>query len=245
MKKIMPRICLSLVALSLSFGVQAEFNDDLISHLRSLDNKILTRGKTLTDKKIADIWQRMDDDVLKALNSLDPKLRQKAKLASLNQAFHWKKIINTLHKGEEVDQIELGAVQVQFYTLAGKTILAEYYHGVGITPTSTFRTFQFNNLEKNYSLKDKMEDLLPERDDLENLQRMALQIQFIPKGVESIVTRFSSLHQEPPRGKRSNRSQIVWEYQNSHLKPIFWFPQVDWHMVDGELVESRGPGEAF
>ncbi|OGQ26095.1 MAG: hypothetical protein A3I75_01590 [Deltaproteobacteria bacterium RIFCSPLOWO2_02_FULL_50_16] len=236
---------LFLLEFFIAFPLSAQFDPSLISYLEDLDNKILMKGQTLTQEHIHDVWGRLDPYVIKALNELNTpeksKKSQKENQANLDKDFQWEKVTYTLKKGEEIDEIELGAVQINFYPLGSHEWLVVYYHGVGLQPTSTFHVFK-QNKQKIYELKETMEGLLPKREDLSNIERTALQVQFIPKPPESITTRFSTLHQLPAQGSRSNRSQIVWE-KEAGVKPVFWFPQVDWHTVEGQFTEGRGPGE--
>lgn len=40
--------------------------------------------------------------------------------------------------------------------------------------------------------------------------------------------------------KKSNRSQIVWEFDGAALRPVLWVPEVDRHVENGVEVPGRG-----
>ena len=238
--KTLLRWLMTLCLVFFSTPGEAQFSDGLLSHLLTLDHNVLTKGKTLSLKEVHDIWDRMDQETFTALNALDSKMKASDSEKKLNEAFQWKKIIEMDKKGEEIEEMELGAIEIKFFSLGNHEWLAQYYHGVGISPTSTFRIFKKD--KTGYQIKYKMEDVLPNKEPLAAIEQSALQIQILPKPPESVTVRFSTIHQGPARGSRSNRSQIVWEKERE-LKPVYWYPQVDWHTVEEKIVEGRGPGE--
>lgn len=187
----------------------------------------MMNGKKLTPDEENQCWKKLDEEVLSLLDSgKHPSLKVPLSV--------------TERKGEEEEVIELGSIEAQFYKLGeGKrgAWLVAFYNAMGDRHMGTFHLYQ--KVGDQLVRTAALEELKGPWDQRKILQS-AIQIQPLVGIVAGGRFYFSSFHSPTLKGANRNRSQIVWEFDGSTLKPTLWVPEVDWHSMNGELVQGRG-----
>lgn len=220
-----------LVVLSLpSLPLPSEaFSDGFKQYMTQLQTRVMYRGESFTPDEIKRAWGKFDEEIVSLLsqNKTEEALNKEAQATPLT--------FMDQKKGE-VELVELGTIEARFYKL-GPAWLVSLNNGMTVGPSNTFHIYD--------NVRDKADGKFTRTAAFEEtagpwgqdqLLTMGMQIQLLKAGKKG--SEFASFH-KPYRAK-SNRCQIVWKYDGSSLKPVFWIPEVDWHTVDGQQVAGRG-----
>lgn len=227
-----------VVLLGVSTHAHAEFSDQVLKSVRSLQEEILLMSRrNINAADAASLWAVFDQDVLRTFNgSLIPLTA-----ATLNQQYGLTDIRIPLKEVGQTGDMKTGFIRIEFFPLKSQTEgkpdwLTIYYHGLGVVPSSTFHIFRYRN--KRYVLAAAMEQTRF-LDTHPNLLWRAIQLQ-----VKDNPGTLTAYYIPVTRQQNPNRSKVSWRWDGKKLKAHHWVPEVDFHRNHEGTVVS-GPGEDF
>jgi hypothetical protein len=223
---------------TVALAAQGAFSEDVLNGVQELQSKLFKEERNVPNvKEVVPLWNLLDNNVAEALNAEDATLTREA----LNDAFKLKKIYITLKRRAAQETIKTGVIGVEFVPLGDETKgkvdwVAVYYHEYSLSPSSTFHVFHYTGEQKGYLLEEKLEDtdFIKERPEL---QWKFLQIQILPK-----KGRFATFFVPERQAGIVNRSEVVWKWTGTKLKPYMWIAEVDFH-TDATGNKIAGPGK--
>ncbi len=206
------------------------FSDEFKKFMTDIQSRVMLKGQKFKPEDATKCWNRFDEEILSLLARFKTE-------EELNKETSWTELSVTEKNKEEEELIELGAIEAKFYKLivkSGNVWLVSLFNGMGVLPSSTLHVFKGGDAPKRLAALEEISGPW----DMEKILWTTLQVQKIREGIAVAAPQFATFHL--PYKKKSNRSQIVFEWNGMSLKPLFWIPEVDWHMAGGEQIAGRG-----
>ena len=208
------------------------FSPEYKRFMTSIQETIMIKTQRLSSEASKNYWKKMDEEVIGLLSQPGQdatKLNQETAPLELSVMDH-------------DESIEMGTIQIEFVHPEGlgpDIWMAVLNNHMGPTGINTFHLYnkvggQLQRIAALEEMKGPWE--------LQKILTETLQIQKLPpKGGKAV---FASLHSFKLQNevKKNNRSQIVWQFDGKTLKPTLWIPQVDWHLMNEQVVDGRGEG---
>lgn len=230
---------------------------------------MLKASKTVSKADMEKAWHRFDDEIIPLLNS-----KEKWSESELNDETKKIPLAITLRGNGEMEDIELGSVEVKFYDIekgdaANPIWVAALINDMETVVANTFHVYTRPSVEKKkkprklkkdqqgiedaesaarYELAAAFEDVTGpwQFSEADSLIGMNIQIQKLWERSKPGALQFATYHAPIVWKKKdleeANRQQILWKLSDKKLQPLLWFPEVDWHMVEGRRVEGRAEG---
>ncbi len=252
-------------ALSLARDSSA-FSEAFKTDMANIQSDVMLKAKKSVSKAdMEKAWRRFDDEIIPLLNS-----KEKWSEGDLNDETSKIPLSIVLRGNGEMEEIELGSVEVKFYDVekgdsANPVWVAALINNMENVVANTFHVYTRPPAEKKkvrkkkgpqdvsesppaYELAAAFEEvqgpwLFSEGDALIG---MDIQIQKLWERSKPGALQFATYH-SPIVWRRKdlediNRQQILWKLSGKTLQPLLWFPEVDWHLVDGRRVDGRSDG---
>ncbi|GEM_PF-3228873 len=224
------------------------FSENFRKELGQIQFHVMSSGGHMTGKEMEQTWKNFDEEILSLLNQTEKTTED-----TLNKAGTKVALSNVEHYGKEVEEIELGSVQANFFNVGTPKIkkgtantplwLVVLTSEMGNVIASTFHLYKES--EGRYQLVATFEDTKGPWE-TDKLLTMVLQVQKLADRQKGVF-QFATYYQPFRTGLKAsgteavNRSQILWELRDASLKPLLWFPEVDWHSEGDKKVAGRGP----
>lgn len=241
-----------VLALLLPLQVQA-FSENFKKEVGQIQFHVMSRGGPMTVQEMEQTWKKFDEEILSLLNQPEKSTEQ-----ALNKEGAKAELSLVERYGKEMEEIELGSVQANFFSMgtpktkkgisSSPIWLVVLTSEMGNVIASTFHLYQESDKESGgqYQLMAAFENMKGPWE-TEKLLTTVLQVQRLPDRFRKGVFQFATYYQPFRTGSQAsnyeglNRSQILWEFRDSSLKPLLWFPEVDWHIKEDKKVIGRGP----
>lgn len=255
---------LGLIFIFSPLTVQA-FSEDFLKDMAHIQSEVMLKGNTVVSKgDMEKAWNRFDAEILNLINS-----KGKWSENELNGETKRKPLSITLKGNGEMEEIELGSIEVKFYDIekgdaANPVWIAALVNDMEGIVANTFHVYMRPPAEKRKKSKKNAEEgglALSQYElvaafenisgpwqfgDSESLMTMNIQIQKLWERSKPGSLQFATYHSPFVWKKRTmeevNRQQILWQLSGKELKPLLWFPEVDWHITEGKRFDGRGEG---
>lgn len=255
-------LCFSLLPLTTH-----AFTESFKTDMANIQSEVMLKGsKSVSKYDMEKAWHRFDEEILTILNS-----KEKWSESDLNEQTKNLPLSIILRGNGEMEEIELGSVEVKFFDVekgdaANPVWVAALINDMEGIVANTFHVYtrlpvenkkkkskkESSESEANkipqYELAASFEDMVGpwQFGDAESLMGMNIQIQKLWERSKPGALQFATYHSPLVWKKKDlgdvNRQQILWKLSGKNLQPLLWFPEVDWHVVEGKRIEGRGEG---
>lgn len=217
-------------------GNAGAFSDGFKKYAVSVQTPVMLKGQHFSSADAKHFWVKFDEEVISLLS-------QSKKADALNKEGAPEELTYLDAKGGEEEILELGTIEAKFYDLDGNgkiwlvALSNSMYAGSDPLPTSTVHIYN--------ATKDGKVQLAAAVDDVkgpwdaEKVLFSNIQVQLIRPASKGASAEFATIYRPASKAGKVNRSQIVWNFDSS-LRPVMYFPEVDFHTVGDQQVAGRG-----